>query len=734
MIGLYLLTCKQLAKDETIKFGMSMRIEYRWIDYLAIFSDSKYVYYYEFLDKLTREEIINIEDEILQLYKDERNDFFQTEYFYCKDNYKFHKSIINILDKRNINYKVHDKHNFDRKYYDNKPDTFEPNIKPSPSHTQIIIPRDHQINVLLKIDEFYRNNNIGKIIHSCGLGKALLGILIVQKLNCKSVVIGVPSIYLQKQMKNEIMRIFNNYKNILYVGGELEINENYIIESTTKEDDINKFINKKSRECKFVITTYSSCNLLSNININFDFKIGDEAHHLVGSESEKTKEAFHKIKSNKSLFMTATEKVIENNRTNKVIYSMDDTDIFGQVIDSKSIKWAIENKKITDYYLLILKNTNEEINTIIKSLNLDEKYINSILENKDLFLSAYMSLKSIERYEDLTHILIYTNKSENADLVNTYIHILLELNIINIDKSNYYNESLHSNSKKNLNDIKLSNGSIKEGEITKFKKASWGIISSVYIFGEGFDCPQLNGVIFGENMESDIRIVQSTLRPNRLNSDFPDKKAYVIIPYIDTENFITDNDSFDKCRKIIAKIRNVDEIIEQKIDVVSFGKPVYNTCKQSGEKLTYYHIINNAVELKKIILRLRHSKALGSIYSEEQDEYNYVKQLNKGLNIESKEEYVIIKDRHANYILNPEEYFKLKGVWTNWYDFIGVDTDKFIQDKNDWIKFCKENNVVSIDGYYELCRVYDKIPNEPGDFYKSFSNISHELKFNRTRR
>jgi hypothetical protein len=49
MIGLYLLTTNQLAKDETIKFGMSMRIEYRWIDYLAIFSDSKYVYYYEFI-------------------------------------------------------------------------------------------------------------------------------------------------------------------------------------------------------------------------------------------------------------------------------------------------------------------------------------------------------------------------------------------------------------------------------------------------------------------------------------------------------------------------------------------------------------------------------------------------------------------------------------------------------------------------------------------------------------
>ena len=130
MIGLYLLITNQLAKDETIKFGMSMRIEYRWIDYLVIFNDSKYIYYYEFLDKLTREEILVIEDEILQLHKNERNNFFQTEYFYCNNNKQFHQSIIDVLDSKKINYKVHDKHDFDRKYYDNKPESFQSNEKP----------------------------------------------------------------------------------------------------------------------------------------------------------------------------------------------------------------------------------------------------------------------------------------------------------------------------------------------------------------------------------------------------------------------------------------------------------------------------------------------------------------------------------------------------------------------------------------------------------------------------
>ena len=587
---------------------------------------------------------------------------------------------------------------------------------------EIIIPREHQINVLLKIDEFYKNNNIGKLIHCCGLGKALLGILIVQKLNCKLVVIGVPSIYLQKQMKNEIMKIYNNHENILYIGSYTEqivstTKEEQIV-STTKQDDINKFINKKSSDCKFLITTYDSCDKL--LNYTFDFKIGDEAHHLVGSDSEKTKDAFHNIKSNKTLFMTATAKVVEN-KSNKVIYSMDDEKIFGKVIDEKSINWAIENKKITDYNLVILKNTENEINNIINSLNL---YDDNKIYNKDLFLSAFMSLKSIEKYHDLTHILIYTNKTEHCELVKEYIDDILELNIININKENYYNEALHSKSASKLS-----------SEISKFKKASWGIISSVYIFGEGFDCPKLNGVVFGENMDSDIRIVQSTLRPNRLDSSFPNKKAYVIIPYIEKENWDSDKESFEKCRKIIAKIGNYDERIEQKIRVVSLNKPNNNLTELTTKKeIKYYHIIENSNELTKIKLRLKYRRALDSEYSEEQDEFNYVISLNKELNIQSKEDYVKIKDIHKNYIDDPEKYFTSKGIWSDWYDFIGIDTKKFIQDKNDWYQFCKDNNVKSLDDYNELCKLHEELPMNPGDFYIGFGTIPIELGFYSKRR
>jgi hypothetical protein len=148
-------------------------------------------------------------------------------------------------------------------------------------------------------------------------------------------------------------------------------------------------------------------------------------------------------------------------------------------------------------------------------------------------------------------------------------------------------------------------------------------------------------------------------------------------------------------------------------------------------------MIQNKSELDKIILRLRFSKALTSQYTEEQDEFNFVKQLNKELNITDKEEYTNnteIKKKHQMYIENADQYFKLKGVWTDWYDFMGVDTNKFLKNKDEWIKFCKEKNVSSINDYKEKCKEYSQLPSNPIDFYKDFTSIPNELKLNRKRR
>ena len=578
-----------------------------------------------------------------------------------------------------------------------------------------INPNNHQQYILEIIEGFFNLYNTGKIVWACGLGKALLSILIVKLLQFKSVVIGVPSNNLQKQIKNEILKIFPNKTNILFVGG----NETDGIKSSTDKTQIIKFLNNNiNSQPKFVISTYHSCHLLVHKNIAFDIKIGDEAHHLVGIERENRGFIlFHKIISSKTLFMTATEKTIET-RTNNEIYSMEDETIFGKYIDVKSVHWAIENKKITDYNILVLKNTEDEVDEIITNLRLN-------IINKEIFISCYMCLKSFEKYNDLTHLLLYTNTTEDAELSKIYINEILSLNILSIQKEKIYNNALHS---KNCNDL--------DNEVNKFKNTYYGIISCVYIFGEGFDLPKLNGVCIAGNMQSETRIVQYLLRPNRLDFENPNKKAYVIIPYIDSDDWETENKSYEKVRTIVSQMRNVDENIEQKI-FLSVGKKEKKEKTKKEERRSYYEdyiFEENMCELNKIKLRLRYSKALGSKFTEEQDEYNYVRSINSSLNIKSKKDYIQQQEIHCNFIASPEEYFKSKGVWNNWYDFMGVDTTKFIQSKQEWINFCKEKGIKSLDDYYIYCEEYDILPKEPADFYKDFTNIPSELQFNRNRR
>ncbi len=580
----------------------------------------------------------------------------------------------------------------------------------------IIEPNNHQQYILEIIEGFFNLYNNGKIVWACGLGKALLSILIVKLLEFKSVVIGVPSNNLQKQIKNEILKIFPNKTNILFVGGD----ETDGIKSSTDKTQIIKFLNNNlNSQPKFVISTYHSCHLLVDKDIAFEIKIGDEAHHLVGIEREENRgfRLFHKIISSKTLFMTATEKTIET-RTNKDIYSMEDETIFGKYIDVKSVHWAIENKKITEYNILVLKNTEDEVDEIITNLRLN-------IINKEIFISCYMCLKSFEKYKDLTHVLLYTNTTEDAELSKKYINEILSLNVLSIQKEKIYNNSLHS---KNCNDL--------DSEVNKFKNTYYGIISCVYIFGEGFDLPKLNGVCIAGNMQSETRIVQYLLRPNRLDFENPNKKAYVIIPYIDADDWETEDKSYEKVRTIVSQMRNVDENIEQKI-FVSVGKKEKKENTKKEERRIYcddYIFEENMSELNKIKLRLRYSKALGSKFTEEQDEYNYVRSINSSLNIKSKKDYIQQQDIHSNFIASPEEYFKSKGVWNNWYDFMGVDTTKFIQSKQEWINFCKEKCIKSLDDYYIYCEEYDILPKEPADFYKDFTNIPSELQFNRNRR
>ena len=664
MIGLYLLTTNQLSKDETIKFGMSMRIEYRWIDYLVIFGDSKYVYYYEFLDKLTRDEILVIEDEILQLHKNERNHNYQTEYFKCTDYNKFHQSIINVLDNLKINYTSHNIHNFlDKKKYDNKPEFFQPNEKSIKNQITIIkkkskVSHDYQIEIIDKSIEHYQKNDKGMLILICGVGKTLISLWITIKLNLNKILIGVPNTLLLEQWE-EVIKGNEDYYGVI---PDIEI---LIVDKDCNKDKIIKFL-KDNEKC-IVITTYHSSNkildAINESNYIFDIKINDECHHLTTSDMKlaNTRKAFvHmlSIKSKKQISLTATLKQIEINDTDPNIISNENKEFFGDIIDKKNMIWAINKNIICDYVIQTIITEDVELEEIINKFDISEEC------DKRLFLSAYITLKSITE-DHSHHLLIYTNKQENADKIIHYANLLIKHKYFNSE--NLFFDSYHSGLDEDIQD----------NIIEKFGENDNAFISCVYSLGEGWDFPKLDGVVFAETMNSNIRIVQSALRASRKNTKEPNKIAKMIIPILYNENWLdSNNDDFKKIKEIIYQLGLEDETIMTKVKVYKI--PINKAGKKSNkhintiDKFDYYdEELTQSLRLKTIprhALDITYQKARKIIQE-------------KNIKINSKELYYELCFKDIRLPSKPDERFK--GQF-DWIYYLGIERIYYEIDK------CKE--------------------------------------------
>jgi superfamily II DNA or RNA helicase len=74
-------------------------------------------------------------------------------------------------------------------------------------------------------------------------------------------------------------------------------------------------------------------------------------------------------------------------------------------------------------------------------------------------------------------------------------------------------------------------------------------------------------------------------------------------------------------------------------------------------------------------------------------------------------------------------YIIYNKLWTNWYEFLGIDTSIFPQTKEEWKQICIENNLNDLT-YYDKCYELN-LPLMPEEMYKgNYTNIVAELNKN----
>lgn len=659
----------------------------------------------EYLNKI--DSILKIELKEYNYYIDAGTEFFKYE---CID------KIINIFKEYNINYielTEYDINKLTRKVYENiklNNNHKEYDIQNIIDISSIYTPRSDQIEILNICKEYFIKNDKGILILPCGAGKTIISLLFLEYLQIKKIIIAVPNILLLNQWNTIIKPCISKNCKILLIHGNITIKE------------ITDFIiNNKEY---IIILTYSSSHKLykASKNYTFDILINDEVHHLTSiniKNNEENKEYINILKINvkKQLSLTATLKILDDSYNTYIDFksciSNDNIQYFGNIIYKKSLLWAINNNTICDY----------EIQTIITKENnilklLEDLHINSY-DDKCLFTSAYASIFSIYKKKS-HHLLIYANKIENAIKINNYIKLLMtKFNITNL-----YNSEFHGNLQKKTQD-KI---------INSFINSKSGIISCVYCLGEGWDLPLLDGVVFAENMYSNIRIVQSALRGCRKNNNEPNKINKIILPIMNSKNIdnnlenLFNSTDFIKIKEIILTMGLEDKTINSKFKI--YNSTNSNNGLKSNHKIEIDNFEYNEDITKQFILKSIPRENF--IIS-----YEKAKNIIKKYNIINLEEYYKICEKDNRLSLNPKEFYK---NWINWIDYLSIDKQLYydLNTCKDKIKEYRKQITINLLDYYETCNIlhlYDSKFPPPGlwnDYYNLDNlNVLFKLKINK---
>ena len=418
---------------------------------------------------------------------------------------------------------------------------------------------EHQKNAVEKVKAGFESSDRGQLIMACGTGKTFTSLRIVERLQAKRILFLVPSLNLIAQVSEEYSVHRKEKQNHLLICSDSSIksnddsiednNEN--ISGTNDKKEILRFLKQdtpKKSQRAVVFCTYQSLKILKEVfdeqyHANqelqkFDLVLCDEAHNITGQKEEGMfnlvlskdfKSYYHKI-----LFMTATPRIFKEDDKQRAklrgieIVGMDDEKIYGKEFYNYRFKQAIEEDKLCDYEILILKIKGSQ-NVNVGSRNYYELYEHlndpNVIEQIEKTFDKY----NLEKIISFSNTITNSKKVKNAfdKEVKNKKSILLKSR--HVDGKTTGGERKHiiqgwfsGNENENTNQDNPNNSKIIK------------ILSNARCLSEGVDVPSVNAVMFVNPKKSTIDIIQAIGRAIRKSTG--KEKGYIILPIIIPES------------------------------------------------------------------------------------------------------------------------------------------------------------------------------------------------------
>jgi predicted helicase len=273
----------------------------------------------------------------------------------------------------------------------------------------------------------------GRLIMPCGTGKSLTAYWIAEALKANTILVAVPSLALVRQSLTDWTREFlahgikpdwlcvcsdetvGNLERDEFVGEVYDLG----LPTHTNANEIAALLRARSSGPKIVFTTYQSSTKLAaaarKARIKFDLAILDEAHKTVGVHSKTfaTLLSDKKIRIQRRVFMTATERVFRGDRSD--VLSMDNEKDYGARFFQLSFKEAIKQRIITDYKILTISVSDGHVRKLIDENRILKLNSRDLDDAEAQAVAAGIALKRTYKRHSVKHAISFHRSIRGAD-------------------------------------------------------------------------------------------------------------------------------------------------------------------------------------------------------------------------------------------------------------------------------------------------------------------------------
>ncbi len=397
-------------------------------------------------------------------------------------------------------------------------------------------PRPHQAAAVHSIvGAFQAGARRGQYISACGTGKTATSFWVAEQLSSHRTLFCAPSIALVDQALEEWSKL--GVFGALIVCSDTTVGDREHPIFTDPEDVERELV--RLFECDglaVVFSTYASAHLVQGWE--FDLLIADEAHYIAGPDAKLAQVVMsdERVPIQRRLFQTATQRLAAEDGA----WSMDDSELFGEVFHELSLPEAIRAGLLADYQLKIIGIRRSQT---------------SLLESSDLEAQAAVVVKAIGN-GDVRHLICFHRTTESG---RAFVDLLIA-------------QGLHAQTV--FGDLPIRD---RRKVVARGVKRDSAVFSTSKALAEGVDIPAVDSVMLVDPRSSPLELVQILGRALRRHKDKPQKIATVVLALVVPEGLdperIVEASSWQKVWQVFQVLKSIDRRLYYEMNHAAWQDP-----------------------------------------------------------------------------------------------------------------------------------------------------------------